>query len=52
MVADGNLTVGGEPTIVHTDIELQCCTPETYTMLLTKVTSIKKESIAKSTKNK
>ena len=28
MVADGNLTVGGEPTIVHTDIELQCCTPE------------------------
>lgn len=51
MMTDGNLTFSGKHIVVYTDIELQCCTPETYTLLLTKVTSVKQESIAKSRKN-
>ena len=33
VVRNENLTFAGEHTIVYTDIELQCCTPETYILL-------------------
>lgn len=32
----------GDYFVVYTDVELQCCTPETYLMLYTNFTSIKK----------
>ena len=37
---EGDLTWGGEYTIQYTDGTLQNCIPETYTILLTDVTSI------------
>lgn len=33
-VTDENKTLGGEHALVYTDIKLECCTPETYMMLL------------------
>lgn len=38
----GQRDFGCDHFVVHTDIELQCCTPKTYTMLCTNFTSIKK----------
>lgn len=34
-----NKTLGGEHAILYTDIKLECCTPETYIMLLINVIS-------------
>lgn len=33
MVTDGNEAFGGKHDIVHTDVELQYCTPETSIIL-------------------
>ena len=30
---DGKLTLGGDHFVIYTDVELYCCTPETYSML-------------------
>ena len=30
IVMDGNLTCGGDHSVVYTDVTLQCCAPETY----------------------
>ena len=30
MVIDGNQTCGSDHSVLYTDVELQCCTPETY----------------------
>ena len=35
MVAKGDLTLGGEHAVQHTDDALQNCTSETYIILLT-----------------
>lgn len=53
MVKTENLTFGDEHTTEYTDIKLQCCTPETYKMLLINVTSIylKKEKNVKEIKH-
>ena len=40
MVIEEDLAWGGEYTIQRTDDVLQNCTPETYVILLTNVTSI------------
>ena len=40
MVMEGDMTWGGEHTIQYTDDVLQNCTPETYIVLLSNVTSI------------
>ena len=40
MVMEGDLTLGGEHVIQYTDDVLQNCTPETYKILLSKVTPI------------
>ena len=37
---EGDLTWGGEQTTQYTDDVLQNCTPETYVILLTKVSPI------------
>lgn len=39
---EGDWTSGGEHAIERADVELQCCAPGIYIILLTKVTSIKK----------
>ena len=49
MVMEGDLIWGGEHTIQYTDDVLQNCTPETYIILLTNVTSV--YSIKKFKKN-
>lgn len=53
MVKSEIQTFGDEHTIEYTDIKLQCCTPETYKVLLTNVTSIclKKEKNVKEIKH-
>ena len=47
MVIEGDLTWGGEHTIQYTDDVLENCTPETYIILLTNVTSINAMKIKK-----
>ena len=38
---EGDLTQGGEHTILYTNDVLQKCTPEIYIILLTNITQIK-----------
>ena len=33
MVRDGNETFGGEPAVVYTEVEILCCTHDTYIIL-------------------
>lgn len=37
MVTNGNKISESEYDIVYTDVELQCCTPETYIILLANI---------------
>lgn len=43
MMTDGNQTFS-EHAVVYTEVELLCCTPESYLILSNKVTLIKKKS--------
>ena len=40
MVTEGDLTLGGEHTVQHTDDAFQHCTPATYIILLTNGTPV------------